>query len=431
MILLGRQQRRRGGPASGSGAVVRAADPASGASWTLRAVGLADVLEAQGIAPEQVAFVWSDTQGCEADVIASGPSSVGGRRPAVRGARPADLERPRGRRGDPGDRRPAFHEIPRRRDAAGRCGGRAPVHRRARGPSVRRSAAEALTSCCSGRARVLAEGRPPATALRCSCPPGRRRPRAASPRALLQSPVPPDGRARPDGLRGGMRVQQSTGPASLGRRPWSSTSRRSGARPSPKHPGQQWVGVVDGERGELPGARRPGLHAPIRHHDDLSAGRHRVVPVLRGARLRRAPPSARRHGPRRSPSPVVYFQSSPIDRCGPRGLRRRPHAAGEGGLVRARCFTTGTCPRPDEGRETMLAVTARYKFTLVLENSPHGGLRLGQVLRRPHRGLGSRVPWCAERGGLRASRSLPRSTRTDFAGPAEVAAVSQLARSAR
>ena len=38
----------------------------------VRAVGLADVLEAQGIAPEQVAFVWSDTQGCEADVIASG-----------------------------------------------------------------------------------------------------------------------------------------------------------------------------------------------------------------------------------------------------------------------------------------------------------------------------------------------------------------------
>ena len=34
--------------------------------------GLMDVLGAHGVAPEQVAFVWSDTEGCEAEVIESG-----------------------------------------------------------------------------------------------------------------------------------------------------------------------------------------------------------------------------------------------------------------------------------------------------------------------------------------------------------------------
>lgn len=33
---------------------------------------LADLLDAQGVAPERVALVWSDTQGCEAEVVESG-----------------------------------------------------------------------------------------------------------------------------------------------------------------------------------------------------------------------------------------------------------------------------------------------------------------------------------------------------------------------
>ncbi len=33
---------------------------------------MADLLDARGVGPERVAFVWSDTQGCEADVIESG-----------------------------------------------------------------------------------------------------------------------------------------------------------------------------------------------------------------------------------------------------------------------------------------------------------------------------------------------------------------------
>jgi FkbM family methyltransferase len=40
----------------------------------VRAAGLADLLRAHGVAPERVAFVWSDSQGSETDVIASGSS---------------------------------------------------------------------------------------------------------------------------------------------------------------------------------------------------------------------------------------------------------------------------------------------------------------------------------------------------------------------
>jgi FkbM family methyltransferase len=38
------------------------------------ATGLAKLLDLHGVAPERVAFVWSDTQGCEADVMETGPS---------------------------------------------------------------------------------------------------------------------------------------------------------------------------------------------------------------------------------------------------------------------------------------------------------------------------------------------------------------------
>ena len=36
------------------------------------AAGLSAILAGQGVAPERVAFVWSDTQGCEVDVIETG-----------------------------------------------------------------------------------------------------------------------------------------------------------------------------------------------------------------------------------------------------------------------------------------------------------------------------------------------------------------------
>lgn len=64
---------------SGGGEVERPGlAPLFGASYPIRgavdvpASGLDALLDAHGIAPERVAFVWSDTQGCEADVIVSG-----------------------------------------------------------------------------------------------------------------------------------------------------------------------------------------------------------------------------------------------------------------------------------------------------------------------------------------------------------------------
>jgi FkbM family methyltransferase len=36
------------------------------------AIGLGELVDAHGLAPDQVAFVWSDTQGCEAEVIETG-----------------------------------------------------------------------------------------------------------------------------------------------------------------------------------------------------------------------------------------------------------------------------------------------------------------------------------------------------------------------
>jgi len=64
---------------SGGGEVVRPDVEASFAgSYAVRGmievstVGLDEILEAQGIAPERVALVWSDTQGCEAEVIETG-----------------------------------------------------------------------------------------------------------------------------------------------------------------------------------------------------------------------------------------------------------------------------------------------------------------------------------------------------------------------
>lgn len=71
--------------------------------------------------------------------------------------------------------------------------------------------------------------------------------------------------------------------------------------------------------------------------------------------------------PKTEPAPVVYFRSSPVDRCG-RGayaadLMRRVKVDSYGKVLHNRDL-----PGPDAGRESMLAATARYKFALVLEN---------------------------------------------------------------
>lgn len=72
--------------------------------------------------------------------------------------------------------------------------------------------------------------------------------------------------------------------------------------------------------------------------------------------------------PKTESAPVVYFQSSSIDRWGriayAAALMRRVKIDSYGKVLHNRDL-----PEPDAGRESMLAATARHKFALVLENS--------------------------------------------------------------
>ncbi len=67
-------------------------------------------------------------------------------------------------------------------------------------------------------------------------------------------------------------------------------------------------------------------------------------------------------------SPAVYFQSSRFDRCGriayAAALMRYVKVDSYGSVLHNRDL-----PTPDRGRDTMLDITARYKFALVFENS--------------------------------------------------------------
>jgi Glycosyltransferase family 10 (fucosyltransferase) C-term/Fucosyltransferase, N-terminal len=72
--------------------------------------------------------------------------------------------------------------------------------------------------------------------------------------------------------------------------------------------------------------------------------------------------------PKTETAPVAYFQSSPIDRWGRTAyawaLMRRVKVDSYGKVLHNRDLA-----EPDSGRGSMLAATARHKFTLVLENS--------------------------------------------------------------
>ena len=72
--------------------------------------------------------------------------------------------------------------------------------------------------------------------------------------------------------------------------------------------------------------------------------------------------------PKTESSPLVYFRSSTVDRCGrtayAAALMRRVKVDSYGRVLHNRDL-----PALDNGRETLLTVSARYKFTLVLENS--------------------------------------------------------------
>jgi alpha-1,3-fucosyltransferase 10 len=124
--------------------------------------------------------------------------------------------------------------------------------------------------------------------------------------------------------------------------------------------------------------------------------------------------------PKTESSPVVYFRSSSVDRCGrtayAAALMRRVKVDTYGSVLRNRDL-----PEPDKGRETLLAVTARYKFALVLENS------------RSEDYVSEKLFWALMRGSMPVYRGAPNIAAfapagrcfinaADFAGSAELAA---------
>jgi hypothetical protein len=124
--------------------------------------------------------------------------------------------------------------------------------------------------------------------------------------------------------------------------------------------------------------------------------------------------------PKTESSPVVYFRSRTIDRCGrtayTAALMRRVKVDSYGGVLHNRDL-----PEPDRGWETLLAVTARYKFALVLENSiaeDYVSEKLFYAL------MSGSVP--VYRGAPNISVYAPADrcfiNAADFAGPAELAA---------
>jgi alpha-1,3-fucosyltransferase 10 len=124
--------------------------------------------------------------------------------------------------------------------------------------------------------------------------------------------------------------------------------------------------------------------------------------------------------PKTESSPVVYFRSSSVDRCGrtayAAALMRRVKVDSYGGVLH-----NHDLPEPDRGWETLLAVTARYKFALVLENS----IAEDYVSEKFFYALMSgSVP--VYRGAPNIAAFAPGGrcfiNAADFAGPAELAA---------
>jgi hypothetical protein len=124
--------------------------------------------------------------------------------------------------------------------------------------------------------------------------------------------------------------------------------------------------------------------------------------------------------PKAESSPVVYFRSSTVDRCGRTAyaavLMRRVKVASYGKVLHNRDL-----PEPDQGYETLLSLTARYKFALVLENS----LAEDYVSEKFFNALSSgSVP--VYRGAPNIATFAPADhcfiNAADFAGPAELAA---------
>ena len=134
----------------------------------------------------------------------------------------------------------------------------------------------------------------------------------------------------------------------------------------PRYPGQQWVAWSMESEANYPELADPAF---MRQFEITMTYRRDATvwsPYFGGPGFDAAalltPPR-----PKTEAAPVVYFQSSPIDRWGrtayAAGLMRRVKVDSYGKVLHNRDL-----PEPDSGRESMLAATARHKFALVLEN---------------------------------------------------------------
>jgi len=133
----------------------------------------------------------------------------------------------------------------------------------------------------------------------------------------------------------------------------------------PKHPGQQWVASSLESEVNYPDLADPAFMCQF--EVTMTYRRNSTVwwPYF-GSDTEAAlltPPR-----PKTESSPMAYFRSSPVDRCGrtdyAAALMRRVKVDSYGSVLHNRDL-----PVPDKGQETMMTVIARYKFALVMENS--------------------------------------------------------------
>jgi hypothetical protein len=185
----------------------------------------------------------------------------------------------------------------------------------------------------------------------------------------------------------------------------------------PKQPGQQWVAWSLESEVNYPELADPAFMR--RFEITMTYRRNATVwhpyfgPETEAALL--APPR-----PKTESSPMVYFRSSAVDRCGrtayAAALMRRVKIDSYGRVLHNRDL-----PVPDAGAETIMSVTGRYKFALVLENS----LAEDYVTEKLFYALISgSVP--VYRGAPNVSAFAPADhcliNAADFAGPVELAA---------
>jgi hypothetical protein len=133
----------------------------------------------------------------------------------------------------------------------------------------------------------------------------------------------------------------------------------------PKYPGQRWIAWSMESDANYPLLADPGFmwlfEITMTYQRRSTVWCPYFGPPTAVALL--SPPQ-----PKTEPAPAVYFQSSPFNRSGRieyvKQLMQWLQVDSYGQVLQNRRL-----PEPDRGRETMLATMARYKFTLVFENS--------------------------------------------------------------